>query len=251
MLCGLYLAFFLGMIGKKWPAKLLAFACAGFMVHVILFSLGRGAMLGLLVSAPIAFALIPKRPQHIIVFLLAAAITLRLAGPMVQERFSTIFKGGDEREESAQSRLDIWRDLWDIIQKNPLLGVGPDHFPLISSLYGWKEGKEGHNTWMQQAAELGLPAASCLVLFYWLAVAKLARLLRQKNTHIDQWIIQVARMVICAVVGFSVAALFATLEGAELPYYVVLLGASALMLAEKSTGSYYFFEPNAAEVYLS
>src|SRR4029077_3541212 len=105
-----------------------ALGCAAVMPHVFLFSCSRGGMLAMGVTGVMAFFLMPKKVQHYAVFAAALLIALRLAGPQVRERFSTIFMRSDFRDASAQSRLDLWRDCMDAAIKHPLFGIGPDHW---------------------------------------------------------------------------------------------------------------------------
>ena len=120
------------------------------MAHGVLLSFSRGGMIGLIIVGFITFLLIPKRPQHYLIFLLAVLLVLRLAGNDVRERFGTSFaNGGEERDASAESRLELWTACWDTMLRRPILGVGPDHWPLVASEYGFPPGKEAHSLWMQ------------------------------------------------------------------------------------------------------
>ena len=106
MVSGLGLAFFLGMGSRTWWQKGIAFGSAAFMGHVILFSFSRGGILSMALTGCMAFALIPKKPQHYLAFGLALLLAIRLAGPEVRERFFTAFEQseGGTREASASSR---------------------------------------------------------------------------------------------------------------------------------------------------
>jgi O-antigen ligase len=117
--------------------------------------------------------------------------------------------------------------------KRPLLGIGPDHFPLIAEEYGWRAGKEAHSLWLQIGAELGFPGALLLLSFYVLCVWKLWPIARGQVETPDPWARTAACMVIAALLGFMVAAQFITAEGIELPYYVILLGAGVLKLSSR------------------
>jgi len=124
------------------------------------------------------------------------------------------------------------------MKKNPILGVGPDHWPLIAHKYGWKPGKEGHSLWLQTGAEMGFPGLCFLALFYGLCIIRLWPLARNKNIqNQDPWIQDVGRMVIVSSLGFIVSAQFVSTEGLEIAYYVVLLGAGALKLSYSSVVS--------------
>src|SRR5262249_55206075 len=158
------------------------------------FSNSRGGMLSLTITGILAFLLIPKRPRDYLLFALVVALSLRLAGPEVRERFGMTFASKDDRDASAQSRLDYWAACWDSIQKRPLLGVGPHHWPLVIGEYGLPSGKEAHTLWLQIGAELGLPGVLCLLSFYGLCIARLWPLAREQIAATDPWFYYLARM---------------------------------------------------------
>jgi O-antigen ligase len=200
------------------------------MAHVVMISFSRGGLLALIITGMLAFVLIPKRPMHYLVFGLAVLLGLRMAGPQVIERFVTVFSGAEVRDASAQSRLDLWKDCLDVISQNPIMGVGPDHWPLIAESYGWVKGKEAHTLWLQLGAELGLPGLACLVSYYGLCVWRLWPL--RNDASIDPALNDTARMVIASTTGFAIAAQFVSVEALELPYYVALIGLGALKMAD-------------------
>jgi O-antigen ligase len=163
-------------------------------------------------------------------FLIAVAVGIRLAGPEVQQRFSSSFAAEENRDASAESRLQLWSDCCDVILKHPVLGIGPDHWHLIAHTYGWPAGKEAHTTWLQACAEVGVPGLLLLFLFYGLCVVRLRPLARESTPVADPCYRYLARAVIASVCGFALAAQFVTLPGLEAPYYIVLVGALTLKL---------------------
>jgi hypothetical protein len=156
---------------------------------------------------------------------------LQLAGPQVRERFFTTFADKTQRDGSAESRVQLWLNCIDCIAREPVFGVGPDHFPLIVERYGWPRGKEAHTLWLQTAAEIGVPGALFLVLFYGVTILRLWPLTSEGCPLPDPWLRTTARMVIASLIGFAVAAQFVSLKMLDLPYFVALLGAGALKLA--------------------
>ena len=190
MVCGVGMAFFLAVGANKWWQTGLAGVGALLMAHSVMLAYSRGGMLALIVIVGVSFLLLPpKKPKHLLAFFIILLIGLRLAGPSVEDRFMTIFTDSQERDASAQGRLDLWADNWDVMLNNPILGVVPDHWPLIAPQYGWKLGKEGHSLWFQTGAELGFPGLCFLMLFYGLCIIRLWPIARNKSDHsIDPWV---------------------------------------------------------------
>jgi O-antigen ligase len=230
MVAGAGLAFFLGMTTADIKLRWLSFACAGLMAHYPMFSESRGGMLALAVLGIVSLILLPKQPRHYWYFTIAVVIGMRLAGPMVWTRFGSSFESAEELDNSAQSRLALWADAWDMMQRYPIFGVGPDNFPTVAVEYGWPRGKECHSLWLQTGAELGIIGMALLLAFYLITIRSLWNYMRLRS-NVDPWITCMARAVIASLIGFAVASQFVSLEGLEFPYYVVLVGAAVLKLA--------------------
>jgi probable O-glycosylation ligase (exosortase A-associated) len=224
------MAFFLGLHEPRWWGKLLALALAALMVHVVLFSLSRGGMLSLLVTAFFTFLLAPKRPLYILVFVVACLVAWRLAGPAVLERFMTATKEEESLDASAQGRLQLWKALAEVSMSRPLFGLGPQNWKSVAYLHGFPPGKDGHSTWLMVAAEMGLPALAFLLLFFGYCMLALFRIARDRTPVPDPWSHYLARMVLASFAGFAVSAQFVTCYGVELPYYITLIGAGVLSL---------------------
>jgi len=231
MAAGVGFAFFLGLREKILWRKALAFLCATLEAHVIMFSFSRGGLLALIITGIVGFLLVPKKPMYYVVFALAVVLGLRLAGPQVRERFATVFVDPEERDASASSRLEMWKDCLDVMRRKPIMGCGPDHWPIIAPEYGWNRGKEAHSLWLQIGAELGIPGLGFLLAFYGICMWRLWLLARPRARLPDPWLKDAARMVIAALVGFGVAAQFVSLEGLEVPFYITLVGAGALKMS--------------------
>ena len=227
MAAGAGLAFFLGVHERPWWRKLICFGCAAMMVHVTMFGNSRGGMLGIVVTGIVTLLLIPKRPLELSLVALAALVGLRLAGEDVWQRFSTVFANPEVRDASAESRLQLWTDCWDVMQKHPVLGIGPDHWPLIASDYGWAAGKECHSLWFNAGAEFGFPGMAFLLLFYGSALWGSWKLIRRPDLQ-DTWYADAGRMVVASLAGFAVSASFVSLDALEPPYYIALLAAGTL-----------------------
>ncbi|MGE3820537.1 MAG: O-antigen ligase family protein [Isosphaeraceae bacterium] len=231
------LAFFLGLGDSNLPRRLVAWTSALFCANAVFLAFSRGAMLALLITGMLAFLLIPKQPKHYLALGLAIVVALRLAGPQVQERFATIFSNSEKADSEGGGRLQLWKACVSVMIKSPVLGVGPDHWPLVAHQYGFTKGKSAHSLWLEVGADLGVPGLGMLAGFYLLCIARLRALLNPRTYVFDPWIREAARMVISALIGFMIAGQFVSLFGLEMPYFICLIGAGALKLNSQAEES--------------
>jgi O-antigen ligase len=157
-------------------------------------------------------------------------IILALSGQEVRQRFTSVFADKEERDKSAESRLDLWQANFKVMMQHPLFGIGPHQWPVVAEEYGFEKGKEGHSLWFQTGAELGIPGLVALLAFYLIVIVRLWPYHGEGSAVPDPFYRDCARMVISALIGFAVSAQFVSITFLEIPYYVVLLGAGALKL---------------------
>ncbi len=229
LVTALGVAFFLFLNQETLWKKAIIAACAALMGHAILFSFSRGAMLATVVFAGVSFFIIKKTTVHYSIFGVGLLAAIVFAGPQVRDRFfNTFAENNGVREASAQSRLDLWKDCFTLLMDNPLMGCGPDHWPLHAHEFGWPAGKEAHSLWVQTTVELGIPGILMFLGFYLFSIWRSWLLLQRMKNAEDIWFTDAARMTIASLIGFIVAAQFVSLEALEIPYYVALLGAGSL-----------------------
>lgn len=214
----------LGLGSKNWYERGLAGVSTLLILHTTLLTFSRGAMVGLLAVGATAFIIMPKRPKYLAVLVVVGLIALRLTGPQLMARYATTVADSEERDGSAESRIDLWRDCLKLAVDNPIFGVGPGNFPVVAASLGWTAGKQAHSVWMQQAAETGFPGVLALVAFFGLALAKLWPIARARLTDESRSRVAVASGLVMSIVGFAVAGQFVSLGGLEIPYYSVMIG---------------------------
>lgn len=219
-------ALFLGFAANRWWQRAAAFGCAGLIMHAAIMTFSRGGLLALIITGVIVAIVMPKRPSYVLGLVLAIALGVRLTGPEIQARFESTFVDEAERDASAESRVIMWRRCLDLMAANPLVGIGPRHFPLIASQLGFTEGKSAHSLWLQTGAEIGVPGLAFLLALYVSALLAGLRLSRSGDPRSAS----LGLYVFSGLAGFMVSAQFVSLDGLELPYYIVLVGAGAVRL---------------------
>jgi hypothetical protein len=118
--------------------------------------------------------------------------------------------------------------------QDPIMGCGPDHWPLHAHEFGWPRGKEAHSLWVQTATELGIPGIMMFMGFYLVCIWRCWLLLGRLKADDPSWFGDSCRMTIGAICGFMVAAMFVSLEALEIPYYVCMLGAGTMVVYSRN-----------------
>lgn len=226
---------FLSMYARTRKERLLAIGSMALVGHAVLLSNSRGGMIGMIIVGLVSFAFMRKGWREYLALAAAIALVAVFTGPEVRARFSTAFADKEERDSSSGNRIILWMGCLDQMQKNPLLGVGPNHMPLHAPEYGMYSGMEAHTLWLQVGAELGPPGLVFLLSFYVLTILRLLPLARGAPVA-DERLRLLARMVIPSLCGFMVSAQFVSLEMLEPPYYVCLIGIGVLKVATPPRG---------------
>jgi probable O-glycosylation ligase (exosortase A-associated) len=219
---------------KNWRSRAVAGAAMLLILHTILLTYSRGAFVGMVSVGVVAILILPKRPTYIGAIVLAVLIGFRFTGPELSERLGTTFAPREMRDASAESRFDLWNDCFTIIGEHPLFGVGLENWPLVASRFGWPEGKEAHSLWVQAAAEVGIPGAIFLILFYLITIKKLWPIARGQVPGVDRSTAMFATGIILSIVGFGVSAQFVSLRGLETPFFITMVGALLLKIRASS-----------------
>jgi O-antigen ligase len=210
---------------------------------VILLTQSRGVFLGLVSITVLALLqMLGKPTRRAIGVALVFALIIYLAVPVdVWERLYGIEKltsastiAEADSEGSAAERFEILKVGWQIFRDNPFFGVGLGAYPLANAMYVPDLGKrDTHNTYLNLAAEVGLPGLMlwCIFLGSVLRHAYRSQRNRQALGLVTQqvWIVR-------AFVGYLVAGLFGTYAALTFPYLILAtLWCSANLLSPSSS----------------
>jgi probable O-glycosylation ligase (exosortase A-associated) len=218
----------LAISARTWLGRGLAALSAALILHTILLTFSRGTFVGFIVMGVVAVIMMPKRPKYLLAIIVVALLAARFTGPQLASRYSTILASSDDRDASAQSRVELWMDCLDVVWAYPILGVGPTNWRNIAASYGWPEGKSAHSVWLETAAEMGVPGFLFLFAFFGIALRRLWPVARAKLDDDNRDQVILASGVVLGIAGFMAAGQFVSVQGLELPYYMVMLGAAML-----------------------
>src|SRR4029453_7069742 len=140
--------------GFRRPWRWFFAAMIPVLLHAVLMTYSRGAMVAVIVTAPLIFLRSRKKGMMTLAFVAVAILIPFLAGPEIRERFFSIERY--EEDKSAQSRLASWNAGLRIAQDYPILGIGPRNAPLVIRRYGSDVANRViHSQYIQIAADLG------------------------------------------------------------------------------------------------
>lgn len=195
------------------------------LLHAVLLSYSRGAMVSLCVVAPVVLL----RTRHkLLVGAVFAAILAALpvmAGKEIRERFFSI--ENQHLDESANARKVTWGIAIRMATERPLFGMGIRNSNLFTYSYGADmPGRSIHSQYLQTAADSGWVAFGLYVGMLgsvFLGLHQVRRALRQWKDPESLRVQSLASGIECALVLFCFGAIFLSLEHFELPYIMMLL----------------------------
>jgi probable O-glycosylation ligase (exosortase A-associated) len=197
------------------------------LIHAVLLSFSRGAMLALVVACPFFYLRSRFKGQlligGLIVFL---ALLPRMAGKEIRDRFFSIEQY--DKDESVQGRFSSWKVAWEIAKDYPIDGIGLRNASAYAKEYNPEAADRTiHSQYLQILADTGFVGLGLYLAALFLVWRSTRRV--QKATWIPTDLGEcraraAACGVECAMMVFCVGAVFLSLEVFELPYLLLLLG---------------------------
>jgi probable O-glycosylation ligase (exosortase A-associated) len=211
--------------GLRRPWRWIFLGVIPVIIHAVLMTYSRGAMLALLVCTPHFFLRSRKRVQLALIAVAVAAVIPFLAGKEIRQRFFSI--EDTDADESAQSRYHSWAAAWGIAKDHPVFGAGVRGANQLSKRYGADmEGRTIHNQYLQVAADNGFVGAGfyigAIVLTLW-GLGPVRRATKSVTTPEAREAYCAACAIEGALVVFCTGALFLSLEAFEVQYILLLL----------------------------
>ena len=207
------------------------------LIHAVLMSYSRGAMVALLAAAPLMIVRSTRRGQFALVLPVLLACVPILAGKEIREEFFSV--EDYDADSSANSRFDSWAAAVRIANDYPVFGIGIRNSPLYSYEYGADiEGRVIHSQFLQTLADAGYPGLMLYLIALgtlWVSMSRTRRLVKKRDGPEAQR----ARCMINGIEGamavFCIGGSFLSLEVFELPYVLVLIGAQTSLLVRFRT----------------
>jgi O-antigen ligase len=183
----------------------------------LLLTGSRGGILGFGFTMVFAVFIAKTRAKAVLAIVIISVVLMPFAPSLVHERFKTMKAGmqpgAETVEGSAKSvltRLELMRSGWRMIKEHPFLGVGLNKFKTVSVEYNRRLHKPqiAHCTWIEIAAELGVPALIILLSIIFLCMRDLRRMLHAARRIRDRELEFVVLSLYTGFWGYLVAATF-------------------------------------------
>jgi hypothetical protein len=199
--------------------------CAGMLIMAaaLVLTASRAGFIDLVVAGSVClwrFGIRGKRLYLIGATFVLGVVLLLLAGRSLMQRFSAISGeslSSQEKEtayDSYEERKELMRRATDAIIHHPLLGVGLENFVIYSGLW-----KEVHASYLQIAADGGVPILILYLMFFSRGFANLRELRKAGKLDPDTELFMGALKG--SLVGFVVGACFAPEAYQFFPYFTV------------------------------
>ncbi len=195
------------------------------LLHAILLSYSRGAMVSLVVSAIFVWFRARNKGFLTSVYVGLAILVLMMAGKEVRERFLSI--GEHDIDASANARKVTWAIAIKMTNEKPIFGWGIRNSNLYTFDYGADiPGRSIHSQYLQTAADSGWVALAlylALLGSVFLGLRRTRRALRSYKDPQTDRVRSLASGVEAGLVLFCFGSIFLSLEHFEMPYILILL----------------------------
>ncbi len=224
--------------GFRKPWRWFFAAMIPVLLHAVLMTYSRGAMVALIATAPIIYLRSRKKGMMTLTFVAVAAIIPILAGAEIRHRFFSIERY--EEDKSAQARMSSWRAGMGIARDYPILGIGPRNAQVVIQQYGSDVANRTiHSQHLQIAADLGFVGLAwylSMLAGAWLSLRRVRRQTRRDPSEEAQRLHALACAIECSLAVFCAGACFLAVEVFELPYLLVIMSIQ-LSLATQASGA--------------
>ena len=202
------------------------------LLHAVLMSYSRGAMLSLIVVTPFLILRSQRKLRFGLVLIAQIATVPYLAGPEIRDEFFSVQEY--TADDTAQARFDSWDAAIRIANDYPIFGVGIRNSTLLSERYGADmEGRAIHSQYLQTLADSGYVGLALYLLALasvWIALTRTRSFLKHSAAADAPLARSMLSGIEGALVVFCFGASFLSLEVFELPYLMGLLAAQISLL---------------------
>jgi O-antigen ligase len=192
-------------------------------MYCVLITYSRSGMIALVITILVCLWEYGVKQKRTVLLLSAGvfgviALGIALMTPHVIQRFKSLTQGnieGSGDRGSLEAREELLKKSIDLAVHNPIFGVGPGDFPILS---GWFV---AHNSYTELAAETGFPGLFLFVLLFALSFRKVDQIRKLPGYAADQNIRLWTSALWASLAAYVVGSMFASTEYNLFPYFMV------------------------------
>jgi O-antigen ligase len=209
---------FLSLRERSATRKLLYISLGGVFMLATIFSFSRGGFVGLVAALLCGWARSPKKLRSAALIAMLGVLVSLYAREGYVERLDSVV---DDRTGTVEDRRHMWKFAWQMFLDNPVIGVGPDNFPVRFGEYEGNDKLHGvtrvwraaHSLYFTLLPELGLAGVfifSAMLFHIWRDLAAIRRVGRQRlaGSAAASAMLAWAHALEAGLVGFLVSSLF-------------------------------------------
>ena len=237
------IAYYLGTEGYYRWQRIYCNGCLLLTLLAMVLGGSRGGFLGLLVAMIVGFAKSRNRLAKLAVAMIVLVPLLIVAPASPLQR---IFHPDWGSERSVTNHMAAWLAGLQMIRTHPLFGVGLGNFKLIMPSYLPKNEwviSIAHNTYIEIAAEMGIPALFVFISILMFSYLALGRVYKKTATNGPQLLNLASVAIQTGLAGYGVAAFFLSAEYQKFLWLMVFLSAAIPYLQKTSAVQDLAFQP--------
>ena len=205
------------------------------MLAALLMTASRSGMIELAVTMTYClyhFGIKGRRFYLIVAAIVVGGLLMLIVGNKMKERLESLESGvsNEERDGSYEARLYLMQRAVDAIEEYPILGIGVNNFMTYSG--DWHE---VHMSYLQIAAEGGIPVFILYLLFFKRGFRNLKKLRKMKDLQPEEVIFVGA--LHSSRIGFVVGALFAPVAFQFFAYFAVAYTSTLIQIKAEEKGT--------------
>ena len=213
---------------SRLVGKIVTFLAGGLAANAIVLTRSRGGFLGVAVGGVVAACFAPRRHRAkiIVALVLAGLGGFWLADQRFIDRMATITHGAEERDASAESRLDFARAGKAMFMDHPL-GIGAGNWYQTVGKYNKNlANRDAHDSFVKCAVELGVQGLAVYLLVLASALWMLRRIAKDAAslpTELHDHFAQLALALTVSIAVLVTCSLTMTLLYMEGMWWMLLL----------------------------
>ncbi len=217
---------------RRWE-KIFYLGCLVVTLAAVMLAASRSGFLGLVAGFLFVIWRSHRRTRNL---LLAGVLLIPLVLLAPSSPLNRLMNPTYSDDQSVEYRLLLWQAGLHMLSENPITGVGLSNYKRVVRDYGPPDTPWGiaHNTYLELAAELGIPGLLVYLLVFYGSLRTLGRIQRKAAAADDDLLQRAALGLQGGLISFSVMAVFVSIQYTKLFWLMIFLSVSLSTFTKES-----------------